>query len=118
MNNEISWYVELSLVHNKLALFKELTNRMVEMSLEEDGTVIYERHICEETSTVHIYERYINSEAALLHLQLFAELFGDEFARLIKRDNFVVFGDPSNELRSSLSSYGARFTSYLGGFSR
>jgi hypothetical protein len=51
-------------------------------------------------------ERYENSEAAVAHLRKFAAIFGERYGRMVERKRFLVFGEPSDELRTLLNGYG------------
>jgi hypothetical protein len=54
-------------------------------------------------------ERYENSEAAVAHLRKFAAIFGERYGRMVERKRFLVFGEPSDELRTLLNGYGASY---------
>ena len=47
----------------------------------------------------------------------FAALFGERYASMAERKCFVVFGDPSDELRTLLDKYGATYHRPFGPFS-
>jgi hypothetical protein len=55
------------------------------------------------------YERYVNLQAAISHLQLFQNQFSHRFTQIAKRERFLVFGEPSDELKVMLHSYEATF---------
>jgi len=65
---------------------------------------------------VHVLERYSNSNAGLDHLQMFATKFAGRFHELVARKSFVVFGDPSAELKAVLNGYGAIYAKPFGDF--
>jgi len=117
MNNEIAWYVELTLNPDMLDDFISLTNEMIKSTAQEDGVLIYERFISEDKSKIYIYERYSDSQSALSHLHNFNDKFAKRFSRLVKRVRFLIFGSPSDELKELLTRYGAVFTNQIGGFS-
>jgi len=118
MNDEISWHVELALSPQRSADFISLTKDMIESTKLEDGVLAYERFINDDRTKILVYERYMNSESAIKHLRAFHEKFGNTFAKLVKRENFFVFGYPNTELREILSNLGAEFLNPLGGFSK
>jgi len=60
----------------------------------------YQRFISHDRRTVYVLERYENSDVAVSHLIKFAATFGERYGRLIERKRFLVFGDPSDELRA------------------
>jgi (4S)-4-hydroxy-5-phosphonooxypentane-2,3-dione isomerase len=116
MSTEISWRVELSIKPGQSASFQALTGEMVEATQREFGVLSYQRFISEDGKTVHAYERYADSAAALAHLKLFAEKFAEPFQDMVERKCFVVFGDPSAELRVALDEYGAIYSKPFGDF--
>jgi hypothetical protein len=50
------------------------------------------------------------------HLRKFGTLFGKRFATLARRKRFMVFGNPSDELRALLDRYEATYFKPLGSF--
>jgi quinol monooxygenase YgiN len=118
MHDEISWQVELAIEPERLDSFRALTNEMIESTRLEEGVLIYERFLSEDGGKVLVYERYANSEAAILHLRSFQDKFADAFGRLVKRERFLVFGTPNDELKRVLSGFGATFVRPMAGFSR
>ena len=117
MDNEIAWYVELTLNPDMLDDFISLTDEMIKYTAEESGVLVYERHLSKEKRIVYIYERYADSQSALSHLHNFSDKFSKRFSRLVKRVRFLIFGSPSDELKEFLTSYGAVFTDEIAGFS-
>ena len=117
MHHEISWQVELTIKPEQLDLFRALTNKMIESTKLEHGVLVYERFLTGDGGKVFVYERYADSETALSHLRIFREKFGEAFGRLVKRERFVVFGTPSDELKRMLIGFDATFMSRMGGFS-
>lgn len=88
MENTVSWVVELAVRPLALDSFRSLTDEMVEATRAEPGALVYERFVSGDGGIVHLYERY------------------------------VVYGDPSPELRAVLDGIGAAYLRPLGGFSR
>ena len=111
MYGEISWHVELAVKPKALETLRALTDEMVDFARGEEGVLVYERFVSEDRRTVHVYERFSNSATAKAHLEAFSSKFGERFGRLIERKQFVVFGTPSDALRSMLDGVGA--TEYL-----
>jgi quinol monooxygenase YgiN len=117
MQDEISWQVELSIAPERLDSFRALTNEMIQSTRLEDGVLVYERFLSEDGGRVFIYERYANCDAALSHLRSFQKRFGKSFGRLVKRERFIVFGTPNDELKRTLSGFDATFARPMAGFS-
>jgi len=63
-----------------------------------------------------VHERYENSDAAIAHLIKFAAVFDDHYGSLVERKRFVVFGEPSDALRTLLDRYGASYHRLFGSF--
>jgi len=118
MRDEISWQVELTVEPARFDSFRALTNEMIESARLEDGVLVYERFLSEDCRKIFVYERYANSEAAILHLRSFQDKFADSFGRLVKRERFVVFGTPDDELKRMLSGFDATFVRPMAGLSK
>lgn len=58
----------------------------------------------------------VPAELNQTHLRGFAAIFGERYASMVDRKRFVVFGDPSNELRSPLDKYEATYHRPFGRF--
>lgn len=97
-SKEVSWSVELALASRQLDAFRELTMNMAQAARNEPGTLLFERFVSEDHSTIHLYERYVDSEAAILHLLGFRNRFACRFAKLVERRTFSLYGDASPEL--------------------
>lgn len=110
-SNEVAWRVELDVKSGQLANFLALTARMVDETRNECGVLSYQRFVNDEATSIHVYERYESSDAALAHLKAFTERFAAEFAAMVSRSRFVVYGQPSDGLRGVLDGLGA--TCYL-----
>jgi quinol monooxygenase YgiN len=107
MQDQVSWWVELTLGAGQLADFERITGEMVEAARHETGVLSYQRFISDDRTTVHVYERYADSGSAGAHLRRFDETFADRFAGMVRRRRFTVFGRPSEELKRLLDRYGA-----------
>ena len=84
---------------------------MVAAARAESGVLGYQRFISDDRQTVYAQECYESSEAAAAHLRKFAAAFGQ-----VERKRFVVFGDPSDELRALLGIYRATYHRPFGSF--
>lgn len=117
MHDEISWQVELAIAPDRFDSFRALTNEMIESTRLEGGVLVYERFLSQDGGKIFIYERYTNSDAAISHLRSFQDKFADAFGRLVKRERFIVFGTPNDELKGMLSGFDATFMRPIAGFS-
>ena len=118
MNNHISWHVELQVKPGQLNALRTLTDQMVGSTSTEPGALIYERYISDDHQFVHVFERYVDSSAAVAHLTAFGKMYGEQFAKLVNRKRFTVFGTPNFELKQILDPLGATYVAALAGFSR
>jgi len=118
MDNHISWTVVLELKPGELDNFRALTREMVEETKSEPGALVYERFLSDDERTVYVHERYIDSAAAVAHLQTFGAKFGRQFAAMVERKQFMVFGSPSPELRAILDQFQPTYAAKLDGFAR
>jgi len=113
---QVSWWVELAVGPGCLDAFETLTGEMVAAAHAEAGVLAYQRFISDDRQTVHVHECYENSDAAAAHLVKFAAMFGDRYASLVERKRFIVFGEPSEALRTLLDAYGASYHRPFGPF--
>jgi len=118
MDEQITWHVELVVQSGQWDAFAALTHAMVQSTQHESGVLLYERFISEDRHVVHVVERYVDSPAAVTHLQAFATMYGAQFASVVERQRFTVFGTPSPALKQLLDQFGAVYCPRLGGFSR
>ena len=113
---EVCWWVELAVRRGCLDDFEKLTGEMVTATRAETGVLAYQRFISHDQRTIYVHERYENSDAAAGHLRNFAASFGTRYARMVERRCFLVFGNPSDELRTLLDKYGATNHQLFGRF--
>jgi quinol monooxygenase YgiN len=113
---QVSWSVELEIRPGCLDDFEELTGEMVAAARAESGVLGYRQFISDDRQTVYAQECYESSEAAAAHLRKFAAAFDQRFSAMVERKRFVVFGDPSDELRALLGIYRATYHRPFGSF--
>ena len=114
---QVSWWVELAVRPGCLEEFEKLTGEMVAATRAESDILAYQRFISDDQRTIYVHERYEDSAAAIAHLRTFAAIFGERYANMVDRKRFVVFGDPSDGLRSLLDKYEATYHRPFGRFS-
>jgi quinol monooxygenase YgiN len=113
---QVSWCVELAVKPGQLSDLESMTGEMVASTRDEVGVLAYQRFVSNDQQSVIVYERYTDSESAVAHLQKFSEIFAERYASMVNRKNFMVFGNPSDELRALLDSYGATYFHAFGPF--
>jgi quinol monooxygenase YgiN len=119
MNKQVSWIFELTLTKGDANDLKKLMAELVESTKNnEPGTLSYEWTLNENNNICHIHERYADSNSALLHLKTFNEKFAARLMALGDATQFVVYGDPSDELKGALEAFGGTYMSPIGGFTR
>lgn len=113
---QVSWWVKLAVRPGCLDGFEKLTDEMVTSTRAEQGVLAYQRFISDDQRTVYVHERHEDSDAAVAHLRAFAATFGERYVSMVEREHFVVFGDPSDELRTLLDKYAATYYRPFGRF--
>ena len=114
MSDQISWHVQLAVKPGQLDNFRALTTEMVESTRQVTGVLNYERFVSADGNFVHVYERYTDSATAVAHLQRFTKNFSGRFMTMVERTHFIVFGNPSDELRELLDQFGATYLTPFG----
>ena len=119
MSDNVHWLLQLNIKEGELDNLKALMNEMVEATqANEPGTTNYEWFVSDDGKTCHIYERYVDSAATMVHLGNFGANFAERFLAILEPTSFVVYGDPSNEVREALAGMGAVHMSQTAGFTR
>jgi quinol monooxygenase YgiN len=96
--------------------FAKLTGEMVASAQAENGVLAYQRFISEDGQAIFVHEGYEDSGAAIAHLRAFMKIFYERYASMVERKRFVVFGQPSDELRMLLNGFGATYHRPFGPF--
>lgn len=118
MKENIAWIFELTLPEGNHIKLKDLMVELVESSMNEPGTLSYEWTLNENVTVCHIHERYADSASAIVHLQTFTEKFAARLLALGAATGFVVYGNPSAELKDALKGFGGTYMAPIGGFNR
>ncbi len=119
MSETVHWVLEVAIKQGELDNFKAVMNDMVEATqANEPNTTNYEWFISDDGRTCHMYERYADSAATMTHLAAFGENFADRFLAAAAPTRFVVYGNPSAEVREALAGFGAVHMGQIGGFAR
>lgn len=119
MNENIFWVFEIAIKEGQLENLKKLMTEMVDSTkTNEPGTLYYQWTISEDNKNCHTYERYADSEATLSHLKTFVEKYAGPLMETGDATRFVVYGNPSDEVKKALEGFGAIYMSPIGGFVR
>ena len=119
MSDAVSWVLELAVKDGQLDAFKALAQEMSEgTQANEPGATDYEWYIGEDGKSVHIYERYADSAALMTHVGNFGEKYAERFFASVDATRWMVYGDPSAEVRETLAGFGVVHMAQFAGFSR
>lgn len=119
MGNHVYWLLDLKIKEGELENFRTLMKEMVEATkANEPGTLNYEWTISSDNTSIHLYERYADSAATMKHLGSFMKNFAGRFMACVEPKSFVVYGQPSEEVKGALRQMGAVFMNPFGGFAR
>jgi quinol monooxygenase YgiN len=118
MSTVVSWNLQLAVRDGRLDDFRTLMREMVESTQAEAGALVYEWFLSEDGKACDLYERYADSTAAMAHLGTFGSQFAERFLACVEPTAFHVYGDPSPEVRSVLSGFGAVHYGWFGGMAR
>ena len=119
MQNHIYWNLELNIKEGKFDQFKSLMDEMVAATkANEPAALNYEWMVNEDKSVCHIFERYADSAATMVHLGNFGAHYAKRFFEVLEPTRFMVYGNPSEDVKAALTANGAQFMEPLGGFSR
>ena len=74
--------------------------KTVNLVLGGPGTLNYEWFIDADGKNGQIYERYADSAATMTHLGAFGEKFAERFMAVLEPTRLLVYGDPSDEVKT------------------
>jgi quinol monooxygenase YgiN len=119
MSEAVSWVLELAVKDGQLDAFKALAQEMSEATqADEPGATHYEWFIDDDGKNIHIFERYVDSAATMVHLGNFGAKFAERFMACVDPTRFMVYGDPSAEVRGAVAGLGAAHMTQFVGFAR
>jgi len=118
MPETVSWVLEVAIREGKLDEGRALMEEMAAATGEELGTLAYEWFLSSDGSVCHVYVRYADSEAVMLHMRAFGDAFAERFAACFEQTRMTVYGEPSDEVRTTLGDDGVAYLTTWGGFSR
>jgi quinol monooxygenase YgiN len=119
MSDTISYVFEVAIKQGQLENFKTLMKEMVEATqANEPNTLSYEWFISADGSICHTCERYLNSEAIITHMKSVRERFSERYFAASEPRRLVVYGNPSDEIRTMFAPLNALFLPPAAGFTR
>ncbi len=119
MSDTVHLLLALNIKEGELDNFKALMKEMVDATkANEPGTLNYEWFVSDDEKTCHTYERYADSAATMAHLTTFGQEFAERFLAVLEPVQFVVYGNPNDEVRTAVAGFGAVHMSKIAGFAR
>jgi quinol monooxygenase YgiN len=119
MSSQISWMLELNLNPGREQEFTALMKEMVASARDnEPGTLSYEWSLSADGTACHIFERYTDSAAVLVHGATFESKFAARFLEILRPTRCVVYGSPSQDVRTALAGFNPVYMQSVGGFDR
>ena len=118
--NEIRFRVEFTIEGSKIAEYKKLVQDMAKVvEANEPDTINYEFYLNKSETSCVVNEAYKNSVAALAHAKgIASQTILPKIFNISRITRFDVYGDPSEELRKVLTTFGAQLYNLFAGFSR
>ena len=118
-NTKVGFVIELGINkgHTPEDVKAMLTKFTTFMRLNEPDGYDYGYYISDDGKNVTLIEKYCTSEAALLHADNFENGPNIEpFMNAFSINSFVLFGNPSEELKARTKAYGAEHRALIGGW--
>lgn len=117
MSDIIYWVLAVKINAGQLEAFKTVSAQLIESTRNEPGTLNYEWTLSDDGEVCHIYERYINSAAIKIHIERNGDSVGKLFA-IVTPVSFVVYSEPTDDVKALLADLHPVYMTPLGGFSR
>jgi len=116
--SEIRFRVEFTIKGSKIAEYKKLVQDMAKVvEANEPDTINYEFYLNKSETSCVVNEAYKNSEAALAHAKgIASQTILPKIFNISRITRFDVYGDPSEELRKVLTTFGAQLYNLFAGF--
>ena len=117
--SHICWMLEMDVQEGQENNFRTLIAEMVRATrANESGTLDYEWSISPDGKRCHSFERYVDDAAVLTHLGTFGDKFASHFLETFTPVKLVVYGSPSDAVRSALAGFNPVYMQPVEGFSR
>jgi quinol monooxygenase YgiN len=119
MDNTISYVFEVAIRPGQLDAFKSVMQEMIASTRgTEPNTLSYEWYISADGTTCHTCERYVDSAAIMTHMNTVREKFSERYFQAAEPRRLVVYGNPSEEIRTMFGPLNALFLPPAAGFTR
>jgi quinol monooxygenase YgiN len=119
-HNQIHFRAEFIIEEGKVEEYKKLIQEMSSMvEANEPDTIIYQFYLNSTETKCIVHETYENSEAVISHNSGSAsQTILPKIFKVARISRFDVYGNPSEELQKTLTSFGAHTYNPFAGFSR
>jgi hypothetical protein len=112
----VAWVIE-STVNDRAALDSVKAELLAAAEANEPQTTHLEWSFSADGSQLVNYDRFEDSAAAMTHLAGFGP-FAERFMAAVTPTRFVVFGSPSDEVKSAIAAFNPEYLTPVGGFAR
>lgn len=113
-DNNIQSLVTMELAD--MAAYRKISEQIEEAAINQPGVLFHRSYQMSEKDAV-VFEEYKNSSSLLNWVPVFGENSGD-FASLVQRMTYEVYGTPSYECKTVLDGWGAIYFARHAGFVR
>jgi quinol monooxygenase YgiN len=119
-HTQIDFRAEFIIKEGKIEEYKKLVQDMSRaVEANEPDTINYEFYLNRDETKCIVHETYRNSEAALAHnTSIASQTVPPNIFSISSICRFDVYGNPSEELRKVLTSFGSQTYNLFDGFSR
>jgi quinol monooxygenase YgiN len=119
-HNHIHFRAEFTIDERKITDFKRLIQQMTRTVQEtEPDTITYQFYLNKDNTKCSVYETYTNSDAAFKHMNgIASKTILPKIFEVAKISRFDAYGNPSEDLKKVLASFGSEIYNLFTGFSR
>ncbi len=112
----VAWMIE-NTINDRAALDSVMADMVAAVEASESQTTHYEWSLSADESRLVNYERFEDSAAAMTHLAAFGP-FAERYLAAVTPTRFIVFGSPSDEVRSAVAAFNPEYLAPIAGFAR
>ena len=117
-DSRIYWMITCNVQPGQLTDFKQIVEQLVAAAKSEPGTLAYEFSINADQSAINIFESYQDSSAVLSHVSQTFAPFAERFLALARISQFVIYGNPNNEVKKAFADFNPTYMTQFDGFTR
>jgi quinol monooxygenase YgiN len=119
-NNNVHFRAEIIIAEGKIEEYKKLVQDMSkEVEANEPDAIDYQFYLDKAETKCIAWETYANSEAVFAHIKgIASQTILPKIHSVSKISRLDVYGNPNEELRKALTSFGPQIYTLFAGFSR